>query len=331
MSFFSPRPASVARPPLHSFLGTLVVGFALILSLSACDDDNPTGSQPSQDNISELAANTADLSTLNAALTEAGLDEALDDDGPFTVFAPQNSAFDGLDVGDITGDDSILNRLLTQHVIADAEVFAGDITNGQTATSLEGGTLTFSTDAGVSVNGANVITPDVDASNGVVHIIDQVLLSRLDALQRAVVTSDLELLQAAVEAAPASIATALQGNGDGDGLTVFAPGNAAFIDLLDANDDGTVDNNELTSVDLARVLQYHVLVGVTEAGDIPTQTTTVQTLLGEPVDIVRNADTGAVTLTLSDGSTVSVVAANINVRNGVVHTLDGVLVPPPSN
>ena len=329
MHFFSSRPACAPRQPARSVLGTLLLVLTLTLSLAACDGDGGP-SQPPQNTITDLAADTPELSTLTAALTEAGLDDDLSGDGPFTVFAPQNSAFDGLDVGDITGDDSILNRLLTQHVIANAEVFAGDITDGQTATSLEGGTLTFSTDAGVSVNGANVVTPDVDASNGVVHIIDQVLLGRLDALQRAVVTSDLELLQAAVEAASASIATALQGDGNGDGITVFAPSNAAFIDLLDANDDGTVDDSELNAVDLDRVLQYHVLTGVTRAEDIPTQTTTVQTLLGEPVDIVRNADTGAVTLTLSDGSTVSVAAANIDVRNGVVHTLDGVLVPPPS-
>lgn len=326
----SSTPAYISSQRSRSFWGILLLGLTLTFSLSACDDDDTT-SAPPQANIAELAADTPSLSTLTAALTEAGLDDDLGGEGPFTVFAPQNSAFDGLDIGEITGDDSILTRLLTQHVIAGEEVLAADITNNQTATSLEGGTLTFSTESGVAVNGANVVTPDQDASNGVVHIIDQVLLGRLDALQRAVVTSDLELLQAAVEAAPASIATALQGDGTGDGLTVFAPGNAAFIALLDANDDGTVDNAELTAVDLARVLQYHVLTGVTEAGDIPTQTTTVQTLLDEPVDIVRDANTGAVTLTLSDGSTVSVATANISVRNGVVHTLDGVLVPPPAN
>jgi uncharacterized surface protein with fasciclin (FAS1) repeats len=325
----SPR-AQLSWQRSRSFCGLLLLGFTLALSLSACDDDDPA-SAPPQDNIAGLAANTPSLSTLTSALTVAGLDDDLGGDGPFTVFAPQNSAFDGLDVGDITGDDTILNRILTQHVIAGDEVFAADITDDVSATTLEGGTLTFSTESGVSVNGATVVIPDQDASNGVVHIIDLVLLGRLDALQRAVVTSDLSLLQAAIEAAPASIGTALQGNGTGDGLTVFAPSDAAFIALLDADHDGTVDNAELTSVDLARGLQYHVLTGVTEAGDIPTQSTTVQTLLDEPVDMVRNANTGAVTLTLSDGSTVSVASANISVRNGVVHTLNGVLVPPPTN
>lgn len=321
---FLSRSNRVASP---SFLSATFALLFIALSITGCDSDNGSN-EPEDATITAIAGDTPQLSTLDAALTASGLDATLDGNGPFTVFAPQNDAFDGLDLDELTASDPILNRVLLQHVIANDEIFAGDITDGLTATSEEGGTLTFSTAAGVSVNGANVVTPDVDASNGVAHIIDRVLLERLDVLQRAVVTSDLELLQAAVEAAPAAIATALQGSGNGDGITVFAPGNAAFIALLDANDDGTVDNNELTAVDLARVLQYHVLPDVTRAADIPTQTTTVQTLLGEPVDVIRDANTGAVTLTLSDGSTVSVAAADINVRNGVVHVIDGVLVPP---
>lgn len=327
MPFPSVSPSRSNRVGPLSFLSTTLGLLFIAISITGCDSDNGNN-EPDEATITEIASDTPQLSTLTAALTASGLDATLDGSGTFTVFAPENDAFDGLDVDELTASDPILNRVLLQHVIEGDEVFAGDITDGLTATSEEGGTLTFSTTSGVSVNGANVVTPDVDAANGVAHIIDSVLLERLDVLQRAIVTSDLELLQTAVTAASADIATALQGNGAGDGITVFAPSNAAFTALLDANDDGDVDSSELNAVDLDRVLQYHVLTGVTRAEDIPTQTTTVQTLLGEPIDIVRNADTGAVTLTLSDGSTVSVAAADIGVRNGIVHVIDGVLVPP---
>ncbi len=140
---------------------------------------------PSQ-NIVELAVATPQLSTLVAAVTEAELASTLSGDGPFTVLAPDDAAFAAaLEALDITAEELLaredLADILTYHVIA-AEVMSSDLTDGQVVTTVQGGTLTVDiTDEGVffvDANGgrAQVTTADVKASNGVVHIINAVLL-----------------------------------------------------------------------------------------------------------------------------------------------------------
>ena len=140
---------------------------------------------PSQ-NIVELAVATPQLSTLVLAVTEAGLVDTLSGEGPFTVLAPDDDAFAAaLSALGITAEELLaredLADILTYHVIA-ADVMSSDLTNGQVVTTVQGGTLTVDiTDEGVffvDANGgrAQVTTADVEASNGVVHIIDAVLL-----------------------------------------------------------------------------------------------------------------------------------------------------------
>lgn len=132
--------------------------------------------------IVDLAVATDDLSTLVTAVTAAGLGETLSDpNADLTVFAPTNAAFGALPEG--TLDDLLLPEnvaqltdVLTYHVV-EGSVFSTDLSDGQVVETLQGGTLTVSiTDAGVQINDANVVTADVEASNGVVHIIDGVLL-----------------------------------------------------------------------------------------------------------------------------------------------------------
>lgn len=147
------------------------------------DDPIEEGSDADTDegpNIVELAMDTPELSTLVTAVDTAGLVETLSGEGPFTVFAPTNEAFDtalddlGITLDEFLTDPDELTSVLTYHVI-DGEVFSTEITQDLTAASLEGTDLTFGTDGGVTVNGVAVVTADVEASNGVVHIIDGVL------------------------------------------------------------------------------------------------------------------------------------------------------------
>jgi uncharacterized surface protein with fasciclin (FAS1) repeats len=145
------------------------------------EESSDMAEAPAEQNIVELAQATPDLSTLVTAVVAADLAETLSGDGPFTVFAPTNEAFEALPAG--TLDDLLkpenkdqLTDVLTYHVVA-GDVMSSDLTDGQEITTLQGDTLTVKiTDGVVTINGATVTTADVDASNGVVHIIDQVLL-----------------------------------------------------------------------------------------------------------------------------------------------------------
>lgn len=130
--------------------------------------------------IVSLAVETEALSTLVAAVQAGGLVEILQGEGPFTVFAPTNEAFAALPEGtlesllDPANKDQLV-AILTYHVVP-AKVMSGDLTDGQTAATVNGSEVAIGVGEGVTVNSANVAMADVMASNGVVHVIDQVLL-----------------------------------------------------------------------------------------------------------------------------------------------------------
>ena len=130
--------------------------------------------------IVDVAAANPDFSTLVAAVTEAGLAETLSGEGPYTVFAPTNAAFEALPAGLVDAlllpeNKEVLTQILTYHVVA-GEVMSTDIQPGDVAT-VEGEDITITTDdGGVQVNGAKVSAADVEASNGVIHVIDEVLV-----------------------------------------------------------------------------------------------------------------------------------------------------------
>jgi uncharacterized surface protein with fasciclin (FAS1) repeats len=130
--------------------------------------------------IVDVAAANPDFSTLVTAVTEAGLVETLSGEGPYTVFAPTDAAFEALPAGLLDAlllpeNQEVLTQILTYHVVA-GEVMSTDIQPGDVAT-VEGEDITITTDdGGVQVNGAMVSTADVEASNGVIHVIDEVLV-----------------------------------------------------------------------------------------------------------------------------------------------------------
>jgi uncharacterized surface protein with fasciclin (FAS1) repeats len=134
-------------------------------------------------NIVENAVNSKDHTTLVAAVKAAGLVETLQSAGPFTVFAPTNAAFSALPAGTLDAllkpekkDD--LTKILTYHVVA-GSVKAADLKDGQKVKTLQGGELTVSIKDGVvTINGAKVTAADLSGSNGVVHVIDAVLLPK---------------------------------------------------------------------------------------------------------------------------------------------------------
>jgi uncharacterized surface protein with fasciclin (FAS1) repeats len=133
-------------------------------------------------NIVEIAVGNENFTTLVAAVTAAGLVETLSGKGPFTVFAPTNAAFAKLPAGTVEElvkpeNKAKLAAILTYHVVA-AKVMSTDLTEGQKATTVNGQKITVSLVGGASINGAKVVTADLEASNGVIHVIDTVILPK---------------------------------------------------------------------------------------------------------------------------------------------------------
>lgn len=169
---------------------------ASLLVLAACGDDEDdaaattvpaaaetttavTDVPAAAGDIVAVASANPEFSTLVAAVQAAGLVETLQGDGPFTVFAPTNDAFAALPAGLVDAlllpeNQATLVKILTYHVVP-GKVMAADVTAGDVAT-VEGGSLTITTEGGVKVFDANVVATDVEATNGVIHVIDQVLV-----------------------------------------------------------------------------------------------------------------------------------------------------------
>jgi uncharacterized surface protein with fasciclin (FAS1) repeats len=150
----------------------LAVAAAALFSLSVSAHDHK--------NIVEVAAGNPDFSTLVAAVKAAGLVDTLSGTGPFTVFAPTNAAFAKLPAGTVEDllkpeNKDKLTAILTYHVVA-GEVMAADVVKLSSANTVNGKAVTISTANGVQINDANVTATDIDASNGVIHVIDTVIL-----------------------------------------------------------------------------------------------------------------------------------------------------------
>ena len=171
----------------------IAIAAASVLLLSACGSDGSTAdttvaaadstematTEVEVGNIVEVAQGNPEFSTLVTAVTAAGLGEALSGAGPLTVFAPTNAAFEALPAGLLQKlllpeNKETLTKILTYHVVA-AKVMAADVKAGD-VTTLEGSTFAITTEGGVKVNASNVTATDVPASNGVIHVIDAVLV-----------------------------------------------------------------------------------------------------------------------------------------------------------
>jgi transforming growth factor-beta-induced protein len=281
---------------------------------------------------------------LTEAVQAAGLADTLAE-GEFTVFAPTDGAFRTLlsnldiSINDLLANEALLTGVLTYHVIP-GTVTAEDILNGATsAETVHGAALSFGYDADVSrviINGgrASVEAANIFATNGVIHIIDNVLLppnvnellvatepvEEVAPTQTALdfVNDNFVVLSAAINAA------GLQDAVNSGEITVFAPTDGAFQTLL--NDLGISQARLLSDQALLEdVLTYHVLPGTVTANDILTGMANTETLNGANLSFGYDNDVSRVII---NGGRASVEAANIFTANGVVHVIDNVLLPP---
>ncbi|MCP4884733.1 MAG: fasciclin domain-containing protein [Flavobacteriales bacterium] len=294
--------------------------------VSCSDDDDNNGTSDS--NIVQIAQATPDLSTLVDALVAANLTEALSGPGPFTVFAPSNAAFAKLDpdiVNDIISTPSLLTALLTYHV-ASAEL-TSDVLNGSVQTLLSGQSLSVVNSGGVTINGtANVTTADVLASNGVIHVIDEVLIPEdfyAQTLAQIVAGSPDHTILLSALAKPELAGLLAAANDPTQNLTVFAPTNAAFEGVLAALGMTSIDDMPVET--LNEIVTYHILGGAVTSDQLSNGD--VNTLLP---GIPGGPEYEFVTVDLTDGvkiNNANVTAADLKAVNGVAHVVDAVLLP----
>jgi uncharacterized surface protein with fasciclin (FAS1) repeats len=162
-------------------LSSLVLAAAL--ALSACSSSgsraqSPASTPAASGDIVDIAASNPDFSTLVTAVKAADLVDTLKGPGPFTVFAPTNDAFARLPAGALDAllaDKAALTKVLTYHVVA-GKVGSGDVVKLTRAATVQGGEIMIDSSDGVRINGAKVVITDIQASNGVIHVIDTVLL-----------------------------------------------------------------------------------------------------------------------------------------------------------
>lgn len=312
---------------MNSIVKTALSAALSVLVITSCgkDDDGMPSNQSKS--ITTLVSENANLSLLKAAVVRAGLAETLSANGTLTVFAPDNAAFQAAGLGTeaainaVPADD--LKKILLYHVLSE-KYMSGSIPSATTELNTAASIKTYVTknSSGVFVNGAKVTMADVNAQNGVVHVINKVLMPpSANIVQMAQANSNLSFLVAAVVRASqgsTNVAAVLSGSGP---FTVFAPTNAAF---QAAGFASIADIQAASPNTLASILTYHVISSRVFSSDL-TEGAMPTTVNG-----------GKVTITLAGGAKVkgntnttasAITSTDMLATNGVVHVIDRVLLP----
>ncbi len=272
--------------------------------------------------IVDTAVAAGSFKTLAAALGAANLVDVLKGEGPFTVFAPTDDAFKKLPAGTVESllrpeNKASLAAILTYHVVA-GQVPAQNVVKLRGAKTVNGQRVDIAVDGQkVTVDKANVLKTDIYCSNGVIHVIDRVILPSSDNIvATADKAGDFKTLLAAADAA--GLVPALSGKGP---LTVFAPTDEAFAKLP----EGTVASllKPENKKKLADILKYHVVAGRVYSEDA---------LAAKQAATLQGAN---LRITVSGGGAkvneAGLVATDIDASNGVIHVIDRVILPPASN
>jgi uncharacterized surface protein with fasciclin (FAS1) repeats len=284
----------------------------------------PTEDDATSGTIAAVATANGSFNTLVGALGATGLDAVLADaNGKFTVFAPTDAAFAKIDTSGLTNDE--LKDILLYHVIVGAEI------NAAAATAIAGNTVKMGNDDNMALSLSNtelfanlskIALPNVDASNGIIHAVDTVLLPpapdtrTTNIVETAQGNPDFSTLVDALSATSDLVAELSDPNKD---FTVFAPTNAAF-DALEASNPGIIANLLATPDGTLRdILLKHVVTGSVDSVTAFTLNgAAVPTVNGETVEIA--IDSGVFTV---DGA--QVTTFDIVTTNGVIHVIDAVI------
>ncbi|XP_013415927.1 transforming growth factor-beta-induced protein ig-h3 [Lingula anatina] len=272
---------------------------------------------PPSGNIVQLAEKLG-AKTLVKLVKDAGLQGALSGKGPFTVFGPTDKAFKALPkavLDLLMANKTALQEVLKYHVIL-GDIFSSQLKNNLIASSLQGAPIRvniYKDGKVITASGCEVILPDQNATNGVIHVVDKVLFPVPvgTIVGTAVANHDFRTLVLAVT--KASLTGALSAKGP---FTVFAPTNEAFSKLPPGAFDRLLHN----VTELTQVLLYHVVNGSFYSAGLSNGD--VKTLNGKSVTIKLNHDAGVLV------NTARVVIADVSTTNGVIHAIDEVLLPP---
>ena len=305
---------------IRTTLAVLVVAALAAAAIGASASASTASKSEGDKNIVQTAVAAGQFTTLASLLTKAGLVDTLSTGGPFTVFAPTDAAFAKVPKATLDAlaeNPAQLKSVLLYHVVP-GKVMASDVVKLTSAKTLEGRTVAIKVvDGSVYVDKAKVTTPDVTASNGVIHVVDSVLIPKAapaapakNIVQTAVAAGQFKTLASLLT--KAGLAATLQGKGP---FTVFAPTDAAFAKVPKATLAALGKDN----AKLRAVLLYHVVKGKVTAAQA-MKLRSAKTLNGKPLAIRVSA--GKV---LVGGATVT--RADVMASNGVIHVINKVLIP----
>lgn len=314
----------------NKFYALIMLALSSFIIVSCSDDDTPTA--PAAKSITTLASENSELSSFVEALKLTGLDEVLDAVGVYTVFAPDNAAFQKLLDGNAEWNSlediptELLENVLLFHVLG-TELESTDLTDSYLKTLATGPndafiSLQVATTGGVVLNGTTKpITTDINASNGVFHIVDKVMLPPSIVTLALNNANFSELVAALTDSRHTPDFIAIL-NGAGP-FTVLAPTNEAFQALYDSNPEWN-STADIPIETLTAVLAYHVLANAN------VQST--QLIDGQEITMYSG---GKVKVDLTDGTqlissslqTVNIAIPDVQGTNGVIHAIDTVLLP----
>lgn len=293
--------------------------FALaVFVIQSCNDNDDDPTSPAEETLVEVAQSDSNFTTLVSALEDAGLVATLEGDGPFTVFAPTNDAFENLPDSLLdTLSNNQLTSILTYHVISE-DIASGDLEAEQSVATVLGDELYITANGSININDSTaVVDADIEASNGRIHSIDRILLPNSfgNIFDIIVKRYFLSTLEDAVR--DADLVSTLQEDTE-DGYTVFAPDNEAF----DSLPEDTLDS--FSQPELQDLLTYHVLSNEVLSSQL-SDSQRVETVSGD--SLLIEVANGTVTLTDNEGNSYEVTTADLEGTNGVVHIINGVLFP----
>jgi uncharacterized surface protein with fasciclin (FAS1) repeats len=265
--------------------------------------------------IVETANADGSFTTLVQALTAANLSDTLKGTGPFTVFAPTDATFNSLPTGllnELLANTTALKQVLLNHVVS-GKLMATDVTHKSSVTTLQGQTLPINTSEGaVKIGPATITKTDIACNNGVIHVIDKVLIP--PGIMNIVQTAQYYNFSTLITAVQtADLSSTLSGTGP---FTVFAPTDAAFAALP----AGTLNSLLANQTALTNVLLYHVVSGELLASAVVTNTN-LTTLQGGSL-MITTTSSGVM---VNDAN---VIKTDVLCSNGVIHVIDKVLIPP---
>lgn len=307
---------------------TYLVAVALLFSTAGCKDDDD---DVTPNTVTDIIEKDNDFTILEAALKHAGLMETLRT-GTITLFAPNDDAFRASGYADAAAVTSLpvntVRDLLQYHVINTRNTSTDLKTENNQAFVMLGNGTTYVTKntGGVSVNGARVVRADIQADNGVIHVIDRVLMPATQNLIQLVQGNNnlSYLVAAATRAASANPAVMTALASSSDAYTVFAPTNQAFINAGYAT---IADIQAASPATLASVILYHVVPGRVFSTNLANGNVTTAANSPFAVDVSNGV---RITGGGNNSQAATVTQANMLATNGIVHIIDRVLLPAPT-